>query len=63
MALEKGGSGLLEELTQRLADVFLTSRPAQLFTDEVLFQKTKTDRTSLEWMALKRLFERPWFNR
>jgi hypothetical protein len=60
---EKDDSGLLEEFIPRLADVFWRSRRAQLFTDEVLFQKTKTHRTSPEWVALKRLFGRPWFNR
>jgi hypothetical protein len=60
---EKDESGLLQEFIPRLADVFWGSQRAQLFTDEVLFQKTKTHRTSREWVALKRLFERPWFNR
>jgi hypothetical protein len=60
---EEDDSALLEQFIPRLAEVFWRSRRTQLFTDEVLFQKTKTDRSSPEWIALKRLFERPWFNR
>jgi hypothetical protein len=60
---EQDESSLLEEFIARLTDVFRKSPRSQLSTAEGLFQKTKTNRDSPEWMALKRLFERPWFNR
>jgi type II secretory pathway predicted ATPase ExeA len=47
---EKDDSGLLEEFIPRLTDVFWRSRRAELFTDEVLFQKRRpTERPQNGW--------------
>ncbi|PVH82375.1 hypothetical protein DL98DRAFT_586714 [Cadophora sp. DSE1049] len=60
---EGDDSGLLEDFIPKLANVFQKSPKSQFLSDEGLFRMTRTDPTSPGWVALKRLFERPWFNR
>ncbi|KAH7313177.1 heterokaryon incompatibility protein-domain-containing protein [Rhexocercosporidium sp. MPI-PUGE-AT-0058] len=60
---EADGSALLEAFIPKLANILQKSPKSQFMTDEGLFRTTETARHSPEWTALKRLFERPWFNR
>ncbi|KAG4436291.1 hypothetical protein IFR05_008231 [Cadophora sp. M221] len=60
---EANDSALLEDFIPKLANILQKTPKSQFLTDEGLFQITGTDRHSPQWTALKRLFDRPWFNR
>lgn len=60
---ERDGSGMLDEFVPRLARALAEFRKLKLANEEYMFLKTETTEESPEWMALKYLFQRPWFNR
>jgi len=56
-------SGVLEEFIPRLADALSECRKLNVHDEESILLKAQTSRDATEWVALKKLFERPWFNR
>ncbi|KAH6716999.1 heterokaryon incompatibility protein-domain-containing protein [Leptodontidium sp. MPI-SDFR-AT-0119] len=60
---EADDSALLEDFIPKIANVLQKTPKSQFLADQGLFRITGTGRHSPEWTALKRLFERPWFNR